>query len=236
MDLSRQVPPQFDGREAQGLLAPGQTVAQYELGTARNFVYLLTDWETRTAALVDPQSDLAPIAKALQTHRLRLTHILLTHSHWDHVAGLPGLAASHPDALLCLHEREWHRLSPHYRGSFKTEFLIDGATIQLGRTRIEVLHTPGHSAGELCFLIHADGVPHLLTGDTLFIRECGRTDLDTGNDAEMFASLQRLAGLPPATVILPGHHYTFELATQLAQELQTNAPLRARSVEELATL
>lgn len=76
----------------------------------------------------------------------------------------------------------------------------------------------------------------LLTGDTLFIRDCGRTDFEDGDNEQMFQSLQRIKKLPPATVILPGHHYQPETASVLELELLESAPLKCRSVEELAGL
>ena len=103
------------------------------------------------------------------------------------------------------------------------------------------IHTPGHSAGELCYRLEATDLKgelrtYLFTGDTLFIRDCGRTDLETGSNAQMFESLQRLKKFPPDTVILPGHHYVRECASTLSREMETSPPLRCASIQELEAL
>jgi glyoxylase-like metal-dependent hydrolase (beta-lactamase superfamily II) len=101
------------------------------------------------------------------------------------------------------------------------------------------MHTPGHSSGEFCYLLPKQTQvdrPYVFTGDTLFIRDCGRTDLESGNDAEMFASLQILKQLDPDTVILVGHHYAKECASTLGEELKVSPPLKCASVSELSNL
>lgn len=227
------LPPSLSSREATGI-HPGVPVAQWELGPAKNFVYLLVDWTARAAAVVDPQADRTPLLAALRTHGLQLTHVLLTHTHWDHVAGLWDVLAENPACTAHVHALERHRLEPH-PASARVQTVHDGDVLEVGALRVTVLHTPGHSAGECCFLV-TESPPLLFTGDTLFIRDCGRTDLPTGDTAQMFASLQRLKGLDPATLILPGHHYAPETASVLARELVDSGPLRVTSVAELGRL
>lgn len=211
-----------------------KVLAQYEIGQHFNFVYTITDWETRTAALVDCQENLSAVFTDFEKHGVTLTQILLTHTHWDHVAGIPELLESYPDLSVHVHERDAFRLKtwPHKN----LRLFNDGTkTIAVGNTEVGVIPTPGHSAGGSCYLLRGTP-PQLLTGDTLFIRNCGRTDLETGNTAEMFESLQRLKQLDPATEIFPGHHYTPEFSSTLKIELGQNPALRCRSVEELDRL
>jgi glyoxylase-like metal-dependent hydrolase (beta-lactamase superfamily II) len=224
------LPSSLSGPEATGAHA-NVAVAQFELGSTRNFVYLLLDWTEKKAAWVDPQKDLAPPLQALKQHGFTLSHVLLTHTHHDHVAGLDDVLAMFPGVKAQVHAMDAHRLD----GDARLAKVKDGDVIKVGALEVRVMHTPGHSAGECCFFV--DGkVPLLFTGDTLFIRDCGRTDLETGNTAEMFASLQRIKTLPPATVILPGHHYARECASTLEKELLESGPLKVRSVEELGQL
>jgi glyoxylase-like metal-dependent hydrolase (beta-lactamase superfamily II) len=213
-----------------------QTIAQFEIGDMRNFVYLILDWPTREAALVDPQKDLSVPLGALRSHGFRLTRVLLTHTHHDHVAGVPELVRTYPEVPIAVHDADLHRLPSAVRGNARIEKLTDGNIIKQGKLSIEVLHTPGHSSGECCFFINTADTPYLLTGDTVFVRDCGRTDLESGSTAEMFASLQRIKRLPPATVILPGHHYAEEVASTIEQELAASPPFRAASVGELEAL
>jgi len=226
--------------EAQGLLREGQPVAQFELGDYKNFVYLVIDWSARAAAMIDTRAEWEPIRDALQRHSLRLERILLTHSHHDHVPGLPVLLKEFPEIPVHAHPLEFSRLDaskvrlPRER---LTE-IREGEMLSVGRLRLQAHHTPGHSPGEISYRLEArDGQPQFLfTGDTLFIRDCGRTDLPGGSNEQMFSSLRWIASLDPDTVILPGHHYARETAAVLHRELAESAPLRCGSAEELALL
>lgn len=234
------LPPHLDATAAPGLVA-GQPIGAFELGPMKNLVYLVVDWRAKRAALVDSQGDLTAPLSALTRHGLTLERVLLTHTHHDHVAGLGQLLRERPDLPVHVHADDLWRIEELAAGHPRVEPMADGAELKVGGLVVELIHTPGHSAGHACWLVREDpalGVdrPFLLGGDTLFVRDCGRTDLETGDDGAMFASLQRLKTLRPETVLLPGHHYKPEVASTLARELASSPPLQARSVEELAAL
>ncbi len=216
-------------------LQESEPVAQFEIGSMQNFVYLILDWKSRCAAIIDPQKDLSLPLGALDRYGFELTHILLTHTHHDHVAGVPELLDLKPNARLAVHRDDAHRLriTPKYKT--RITHLIDGDRVQIGELKIEALHTPGHSAGELCYFLNGTS-PVLFSGDTLFIRDCGRTDLPTGSTAQMYESLQKLKTLPGETVLLPGHHYARECFSTLSQEWRESPPLQCRNLEELEAL
>jgi glyoxylase-like metal-dependent hydrolase (beta-lactamase superfamily II) len=226
------LPLHLDATEAKGLV-PGQTIAQFELGAQKNFVYLILDWKSRKAAWVDPQFDVDTPLEALREHGFELQFILLTHSHWDHIAGVPELLKRFPSLPLYVHERDAGRLKEDARA--KSKPLSDGQILPLGDVSISVMHTPGHSAGECSYYLETDR-PYVFTGDTIFIRDCGRTDFEDGSNEQMFESIQRVKALRPDTVLLPGHHYARECATTVGKELKESPPFQCKSVEDLAKL
>ena len=232
------LPPSLDQNRALGI-CENEPIAQYEIGAGKNLVYLILDWSSKKAALVDPQRDLTVPLRDLIKHGFTLEFCLLTHTHHDHIAGVPELHAR--GIPICVHLEDQHRLPRDVQTSETTQLLRDSETLLLGGLSIRVLYTPGHSAGECCFYFEARGAnglsrPYLLTGDTVFIRDCGRTDFPDGSNEQMFQSLQRIKSLPAETVILPGHHYALETASTLARELLESPPFCCRSTEELAAL
>src|SRR5947209_10126913 len=103
------LPDHLNSNSAMGLVA-GAPIAQFEIGGYRNFVYLVIDWDSRKAALVDPQRDLAPPLSALRENDLELEAILLTHTHHDHIAGVPELVKRFPTVPVMVHPDDAHRL------------------------------------------------------------------------------------------------------------------------------
>ena len=240
----RGLPAHLAGLDATGM-KEGEPIAQYELGTGRNFVYLLLDWSapfgSRKAAIIDPQSDLEGVLRDLSVHGFELQAILLTHTHYDHVAGVAPLLKMNPGLTIRVGEPDLHRLSESVTSSKGLKTLVDHESFQIGALTVVAHHTPGHSAGEFCFYIDRQPVggvtrPFLFTGDLIFIRDCGRTDFPDGSDAQMFVSVQKIKSFPDETVLLVGHHYARECATTLGVEKTESPPFLCASVEELARL
>lgn len=227
------LPAHLNSGQANGFIS-GEIIAQYELGSMRNFIYLILDFATKTAAIVDPQKDLRPLAD-LEANGFQLASILLTHSHHDHVAGVGPILERHPDLPVYVHDADTFRLKNVPAKNLR--LVVDGETLQVGGLRVTALHSPGHSPGEVCYRVHPPAGPgYLLTGDTLFIRDCGRTDFPESNNDDMFVTLQRLKALPDDLVVLPGHHYAAETASLLGTEKKMSPPLRCQSARELANL
>ncbi len=163
-----------------------------------NFIYLLP-YQKDKALAVDPGQS-PPVLTALDAHRLTLTHVLITHHHYDHTAAVSDLKKHTPCRVI----------APDARIPGVDLITDEVPTIKIGQLHITILHTPGHTeTGVCCYIPPAASVPPLLfTGDTLFAAGCGRvleTDMKT-----MYNSLQKLAALPPDTLIYPGHDYTEE--------------------------
>lgn len=226
------LPASLSGHEAQGGVIDFP-IAQFEIGSHKNFVYLVLDWATRHAAWVDPQSNLTEPLDFLTKHRFTLSSILLTHTHFDHIAGVAELLHRFPEIPVHVHRDDTHRLAKPALA--RTKPVGDGELLSVGGLSLKAMHTPGHSAGECSYLLQSVP-PFLFTGDTIFIRDCGRTDFEDGSNDQMYASIQRIKKLPPETVFLVGHHYKQECATTLARELAESGPFKCKSVEELANL
>ncbi len=231
------IPSHLSTHQAKGIVAQ-EPVAQFELGSMRNFVYFVLDWSSKKAALIDSQRDLAGPLSDIARLGFELESCLLTHTHHDHVAGVPELISQFKNLIFYHHPEDRHRLEKFIERYPNAQFreILDGAEVSVGSLKIQALHTPGHSAGELCYRLETTPTRYLFSGDMLFIRGCGRTDLDTGDNQKMFESLQKIKTLPKDLVILPGHHYSQECSSLLSEELKRSPPLLCRTVEELKDL
>lgn len=189
---------------------------------------LISDEKTHQAVLIDPGNQSKKIIQTLQKKKLSLTHILLTHAHFDHIGALGAVKEACGGAVcLCRLDEPLYKSAQSQAGSFgfplESEppvidcFLKDGDVLSCGRLRVGVLHTPGHSPGSVCFVVGSrsdlsdmsdksntwcDTV--LCTGDTLFAGSVGRTDLG-GNEKQLKESLKKLFTFPPDTRVIPGH-------------------------------
>jgi glyoxylase-like metal-dependent hydrolase (beta-lactamase superfamily II) len=187
--------------------------------------------ETRKALVVDPGGDAERIAEVLDRHGLTPVALLHTHAHFDHVLGAPELKARYgADILLHAGDLSLYENVP-MQGSFfgfslsapppVDRAVADGERLAVGEQSGEVIHTPGHTPGSLCF--HLGGQKLLLTGDTLFAGGIGRTDLWGGSHAALMRSIhERLLPLDPETRVIPGHGPE----TTLGEEARSNPFLR----------
>lgn len=163
------------------------------------------------AAIVDPGAEPERIAAALTQYSLTPAFILLTHGHFDHIGAAEALRQWYHIPLY-VHAADAELLSDPAKNGGKglmgrevtadyDHLLVDGDRIPLDELEFQVIHTPGHTKGSVCFA--ADGL--LLTGDTLFCRGIGRTDLYGGSFPEIRRSLSRLAALEGDRRVFPGH-------------------------------
>ncbi len=209
----------------------GIYLKQMELGPMQNFVYLVGDPVARECVVVDPAWEIDTIVETAQADGMRLTGALVTHTHQDHVGGsleswgMPGRISGVEELLARVPVKVYvHKAEREFLKGLGSDLVkVDNHdTLPVGRLMLTFLHTPGHTPGSQCFLV--DG--RLVSGDTLFIRACGRTDLPGSDPKEMYYSLtQRLAALPDDTVLLPGHNYGGPHST-IGAEKRTNPFMR----------
>lgn len=175
--------------------------------------YLVGDEAAGEAMVVDaPAGVTSRIVASAAEHKLRITLLVSTHGHWDHIqdnaalreaTGAP-LAVHAADAALLEHPTTApFRLPFRVPPSKPDRLLADGDVVSVGSLRFRVLNTPGHTPG--CVCLHEPDAGVLLAGDTLFAGSYGRTDLPGGDDDAMAATLARLAALPSDTRVYPGH-------------------------------
>ena len=196
-------------------LLSGRDFAQGDQMAAQmvNFAYLIGDREAGEAVIVDPAYAVRELVELAGADGLRVTGALATHHHPDHVGGsMMGFSLEGVAELLGMgcgpvhvhrDEEPWVR---RVTGASASDLVTHdgGDVIEVGAVRIEVLHTPGHTPGSQCFLV--DGC--LVSGDTLFLEGCGRTDFPGADAGQMYESLQRLASLPDDVIVYPGHRYS----------------------------
>ncbi len=201
------------------------TIHALELGPMENFIYLLVDESSHTAAVVDPAWEVSTIVEQAKKLDLSITDILLTHSHHDHINGV--------DELLSHHDAQVHLLKSEAdfwgKDLIKPNLHHGGDKIKLGKTEIEILHTPGHTPGSACYRVEND----LLTGDTLFVFGCGRCDLHGGDPEQMFTTLKRFkSDLPNNILIHPGHNYAVKATSTLKEEIEGNPFMHFTEIDQ----
>lgn len=211
---------------------PGKLVVLHQVtGPGETNCYLVYDAVTKDAALIDVGGPVDSLIANISKEDLKLKYIFATHMHMDHIEGVPHLQDQFPNALLCYNQqeyedfhifREWMsqhsptlvsemKSSPEFSKWLEYDLSIfkmpdihleGNQTYELGNLRLRTLVTPGHSRGSICF--HVGDV--LFTGDVLFYRRVGRTDLLGGSKDDIIQSVRKLyAEFPDSTRVYPGH-------------------------------
>ncbi len=172
--------------------------------------------KTKKAVLIDvPFESTDRMLGLIKEHGLTLEKIILTHSHWDHIAEIsPLMSKLKTKVPVYVHEEDRENLEkpgsdrlpypPFSIECVKPDgFLTDGQIISVGTLELQVMHTPGHSPGSVCFYLKKEKI--LITGDTLFRGTIGNLNFPTARPARMWPSLKKIAQLPADTVVIPGH-------------------------------
>jgi glyoxylase-like metal-dependent hydrolase (beta-lactamase superfamily II) len=187
-----------------------------------NFIYLISQGEE--AAIVDPGIDPTDVLSKIAERELKVKLVIVTHHHSDHTASIRRVSnitgAQVASSSYC---------SQRIGGS--DLILDDGDRLSVGISDIRIIHTPGHTPGGICLLVDDE---YLITGDTLFIGDCGRCDLPGSSMEDMFASLRRLKELPDELIVLPGHDYGPKAVDTLGNQKRTNPTLLAKNIKEFS--
>ena len=203
-------------------------------GFDKNFSYLIVDEATKKAALVDPCGEIERVFDALETKELTLVAVLVTHTHFDHHDKLDAVLVSYFVPVYL------HKLGEGKTSAIEelTRFVGHEDEIWLGEGKIKVYYTPGHDDDSLCFFIDtenaADGIPKLITGDTLFVEGCGRTTPE--GVLKLYDSLQFLKTFPDETEIYAGHDYGSTPTSIIGREKQSNKYFLAPNFDEFRAI
>ncbi len=203
-----------------------------------NFVYLIGDREAREALLVDPAYDVQALLDIAAADGMKITGVLATHFHPDHVGGdmfghdIQGIRQLLELQPVKVHiqraEQSWVK---EVTGVSDTDLVLhdSGDEVRVGEITIKLIHTPGHTPGSQCFLVEN----RLVAGDTLFLQGCGRTDLPGGDPQALYRSLtQRLAKVPDDAILFPGHLYAPEGSAEMGATRRTNMVFKPETEAE----
>ena len=193
--------------------------AQVKVGHMENFSYIIGDDKTHLGVIIDPGFDTEKILNKAVQMKLTIKYLIDTHEHPDHISGNMDLS-----------EKTGAKIVAHKDAKIKKDLAVkDEEIISVGETNIKVLHTPGHSPGSICLLVDNK----LITGDTLFVGECGRIDLPGGNAEDLYHSFfDKILKISDNVEIYPGHDYGLKPFSSIGFERKYNYVLRPRTKEE----
>ena len=205
-------------------------IEQVKVGAFQVFTYVVACSETRKAVVIDPAGEEERLLAFIEREALVVEYLLNTHGHADHILANERLkeVLSVP---TCMHEleiqffsqREVQELTAKELGfqppSPADVALKEGDVLKVGTLEINVIHTPGHTPGSVCYLVEGN----LFTGDTLFVGAAGRTDLTGGSLDMLLDSIEKkILTLPDETILWPGHDYGDTPASTLGREMEEN--------------
>ena len=196
------------------------SIEQISVGQYKNFCYLVRDLDSKEAAIFDPAWDVERILNVMKEKPFGLKFIINTHTHMDHIQGNPAIQ-----------KRTSAKIVMSFRSLAKKDIGVqDGQELILGiNVTLRFLLTPGHSPDSMCILVNDLA---LITGDTLFIGECGRVDLPGGDASELFDSFEKIRKLDPNLIVYPGHDYGSKRSSTLKEQLEANYTLLKRDRQE----
>ena len=192
-----------------------------------NFVYAIGDRATGECVLVDPAYDPAGLVETVAADGMTVTGVLATHYHADHIGGsifgheIAGIAGLLERVSCPIHvQRDEVPWIVRTTGVDETDLAAheSGDVVRVGDVEIELVHTPGHTPGSQCFLVRGK----LVSGDTLFLDGCGRTDLPGSDHHQMIESLRRLSKVDDDIVLFPGHRYSLASSATMGSVKQSN--------------
>lgn len=194
-----------------------------------NFSYIVYCPVGKKAAIVDPGFDASKTLKFISSKNLKLEYIIVTHYHSDHSSETKRIKNLIPSSMIVASEQDGKKLD------VKPDMIVsDGNQLKLGEIIMNFISTPGHTPGGICIIVDDEA---LLTGDILFIGDCGRTDLPGGDITQMYKTLhEKILSLPDHLIVYPGHDYGDKPFDKLGNQKMTNKTLLAKNLDEFSKI
>ena len=193
-------------------------IAQIPIGSMLNFSYIVYDEKNSIGAIIDPSWDLEKLLVFLEKNNITAKYIINTHTHFDHILGNDHISEI-TKAKIIQHEKSMQK---------KERSVVDHENISIGELNLEVLYTPGHTEDSICLIVNKESI---ITGDTLFVGNCGRVDLPGSNPEKMYDSLSKVANLDDSLVVYPGHNYGSTPTSTILNEKTNNPMLNFKTKE-----
>jgi len=193
-------------------------IAQIPVGSMLNFSYIVYDEKNSIGAIIDPSWNLEKLLVFLEKNNITAKYIINTHTHFDHILGNDHISEI-TKAEIIQHEKSTQK---------KERSVVDHENISIGELNLEVLYTPGHSEDSICLIVNKKSI---ITGDTLFVGNCGRVDLPGSNPEKMYDSLSKVANLDDSLVVYPGHNYGSTPTSTILNEKTNNPMLNFKTKE-----
>ena len=194
-------------------------------GFDKNLSYLIWYENSKKTALIDPSTEPTKIINFIQSNKLILEKILITHTHNDHIKYLDHITKKYPFTTICGHTNPQKHLNPNYRGLNHHEI------ISLGLEIVTIIHTPGHYPDSVCYWNKKYSI--IFTGDTMFVGRTGRTIGEKSNISQLYNSIyNELLILPHNTIIYPGHHYGYKKNISIKENIYISSFFQCKSESE----
>ena len=195
-------------------------VKQIKVGPMENFAYILGCEKSDEAAIIDPGFEAGKLLEMASELSMKVVAVINTHGHSDHIAENREIV-SETGAKVIAHELATFTVD---------QYIKDREKFKIGDLTIETVHTPGHSPDSVCFIVNDEII---FTGDTLFVSECGRTDLPGGSNEDMYNSLVKIMRkMPDNLIVYPGHDYGPAKTSKMGVEKVNNYTLEERTKDE----
>ena len=193
-----------------------------------NFCYVILDPVSKKAAIADPAFCIKNILRFISSNNLNLEYIILTHYHYDHTSSTKNILKVYPNAKIVVSKLDGAKLDFLIHIS-----IVKNHRLMLGSLTLDIILTPGHTPGGISIIVDNKAI---LTGDTLFIDDCGRADLPGGSINDLFESLQKIKKLSDNLIVYAGHDYGSKPFDRLGDQKKTNKTLLVETLDDFSKI